>query len=391
MVSGPLSGIRVIDLTTQVLGPLASQTLGDMGADVVKVEMSGGDPIRRQGGPAKHPEMSALFLTLNRNKRSIQLDLKLPQSRAVLSRLVAGADVFMHNMRPKAAEKLGITYAEICRSNPNIVYASASGFGATGRFRDKPAFDDVIQGASGVAALNAGADGAPRYLPMLMVDKLVGVYFASAIAMALVAKERTGRGQEVHVPMFESMVAFNMVEHLWGGVFGTPEAGLGYRRLFARRPFATCDGHVCIMASTDRQWRQLFTVLDVADLMSDPRFVTRADRTANIDALYAIVAAKIRERPTAEWLDLLAEADVPSGPIKDLEALWKDDYLKEINFYREFEHPTEGTLYLTDIPFRFSATPPGIRRGPPRLGEHSGEILGEAGYSASEIHELSAP
>lgn len=391
MVSGPLSGIRVIDLTTQVLGPLASQTLGDMGADVVKVEMTAGDPIRRQGGPAKHPEMSALFLTLNRNKRSIQLDLKLPQSRAVLSRLVADADVFMHNMRPKAAEKLGIAYADISRSNPNIVYASASGFGTNGRFRDKPAFDDVIQGASGIAALNAGADGAPQYLPMLMVDKLVGVYFASAISMALVAKERTGRGQEVHVPMFESMVAFNMVEHLWGGVFGTPEAGLGYRRLFARRPFATSDGHVCIMASTDRQWRHLFTLLDVPHLIEDPRFATRADRTANIDALYAIVAEKIRTRPTAEWLDRLAQADVPSGPIKNLEDLWNDEYLNEIDFYREFEHPTEGKLYLTDVPFRFSATPPGIRRGPPRLGEHTSEILAEAGYSAGEIRELSAP
>ncbi len=387
-MSGPLSGVRIVDLTTQVLGPLASQTLGDMGADVIKVEMQGGDPIRRQGGPARHPEMSALFLTLNRNKRSIRLDLKLPRCRAVLGRLVETADVFMHNMRPKAAAKLQISYADVVKSNPNVIYASASGFGSKGRFKDRPAYDDIIQGASGVAALNAGPDGVPRYLPMLMVDKLAGIYFASAISMALFARERTGKGQEIHVPMFETMVSFNMVEHLWGGVFGTPEAGLGYRRLFTRRPFATSDGHVCIMASTDRQWQRLFELFGLPHLASDERFETRANRTKHIDALYEIVAAKIRERSTAEWLALLEQADIPSGPIKNLKDLWDDSYLKEIHFYREFEHPTEGKLYMTDIPFFFSATPGSINRGPPRLGQDTAEILQEAGYSKAEISDL---
>jgi len=387
-MSGPLTGVRVVDLTTQVLGPLASQMLGDMGADVIKVEMRDGDPIRRQGGPSKHAEMSSLFLMLNRNKRSIRLDLKLPQSRTVLSRLIASADVFMHNMRPKAAEKLQITYADVVKSNPDVVYASASGFGAAGRLKDRPAFDDIIQGASGIAALNADADGQPRYLPMLMVDKLVGVYFALAVSMALFARERTGKGQQVHVPMFESMVSFNMVEHLWGGVFGTPEAGLGYGRLFARRPFATSDGHVCIMASTDRQWQRVFGLFDLSQLASDERFVTRAQRTKNIEVLYEIVAEKIRGRPTGEWLVLLEEADVPSGPVKNLRDIWDDDYLNEISFFKKFEHPTQGDLYLTDIPFFFSTTPGSIRRETPHLGQHTEEILGEIGYTDAEISEL---
>jgi crotonobetainyl-CoA:carnitine CoA-transferase CaiB-like acyl-CoA transferase len=387
---GPLFGIRVVDLTTQVLGPLASQTLGDMGADVIKVEMRDGDPIRRQGGPSRHAEMSSLFLMLNRNKRSIRLDLKLPECRLALARLVENADVFMHNMRPKAAEKLQITYADIAAKNPNVVYASASGFSAKGRYRDKPAFDDIIQGASGVAALNAGPDGDPRYLPMLMADKLVGMYFAMAISMALFARERTGVGQEVHVPMLESMLSFNLVEHLWGGVFGTPEAGLGYGRLFARRPFATSDGHVCIMASTDRQWQRLFELFEIQHLVTDPRFETRANRTSNIGALYEIVAGKIRARSTAEWLEILAKADVPSGPVKTLQNIWDDDYLKEINFFRPFEHPTEGKLFMTDIPFHFSKTPGNITRGVPNLGEHTTEILGEIGYSKAEISALNA-
>ncbi len=389
-MSGPLSGVRIIDLTTQVLGPLASQTLGDMGADVIKVEMRNGDPIRGQGGPARHSDMSALFLMLNRNKRSVRLDLKLPECRKVLGRLIESADVFMHNMRPKAAEKLLISYPDVVKHNPNVIYASSSGFGASGPMKDRPAFDDIIQGASGVAALNAGADGAPRYVPMLMVDKLVGIYFATAVSMALFSRERTGKGQQIHVPMFESMLSFNMVEHLWGGVFGTPEAGLGYSRLFARRPFATSDGHVCIMASTDRQWQRVFDLFGIPQMINDERFETRAKRTKNIAALYEIVSAKLRGRPTAEWLVLLEQADVPSGPVKNLQDLWDDDYLKEVNFFREFEHPTEGKLYMTDIPFFFSETPGNIARGTPNLGEHTAEILEEAGYSKAEIDNLIA-
>ena len=242
-MAGALAGIRIVDLTSVVLGPVATQILGDMGAEVIKIEPPEGDPVRGLG-PARHPGMGAYFLNINRNKKSLVLDLKRPQALAALLRLAGGADVFVHNMRPGAAARLGIDYAAIAAASPRIVYAWASGYRADGPHRDRAAFDDVIQGESGMAAINAGADGAPRYLPMAVSDKICGHALASAIGMALFARERSGRGQEVHVPMLETMVAFNLVDHLWHGVLAEPEKGLGYPRMFTpyRRPYATEDG-----------------------------------------------------------------------------------------------------------------------------------------------------
>src|SRR5438270_11253645 len=279
---GPLAGIRVIEVAIAVLGPLAAQVLGDMGAEVIKVETPDGDPMR-QIGPARHPGMAAYFLNVNRNKKSLVLDLKRPAARAAMLRLAATADVFVHNMRPGAAARLGIDYPAISAANPRIVYAWASGYRADTASRDRAAFDDVIQGESGLAALNKGADGAPRYVPMVVSDKVSGHVLAGAVAMALFARERSGRGQEVHEPMMETMAAFNLVDHLWHGVFGEPEKGLGYPRMFTpyRRPYPTSDGHVCLLATTDRQWRNLFAGIDCSDLPDDPRFATIARRPAH--------------------------------------------------------------------------------------------------------------
>src|SRR5579862_4028734 len=294
MMAGPLAGIRVVDLTSVVLGPVATQILGDMGAEVIKIEPPEGDPVRGLG-PARHPGMGAYFLNINRNKKSLVLDLKRPQALAALLRLAATSDVFVHNMRPAAAARLGIDYQAIAAANPRIVYAWASGYRADGAHRDRAAFDDIIQGESGLAAINAapnGPDGgAPRYVPMAVSDKVTGYALASAVGMALFARERTGEGQEVHVPMLETMVAFNLVDHLWWGVLDEPEKGLGYPRMFTphRRPYPTQDGHVCLLATTDRQWRGLFAAIDRADLADDPRFATIAGRTAHIDALYALL------------------------------------------------------------------------------------------------------
>src|SRR5260221_13667857 len=299
MMPGPLAGIRVIEVAIAVLGRLAPQALGDMGAEVIKVEPPDGDPMR-QIGPSRHPGMAAYFLNLNRNKKSLVLDLKRPAAQAAMRRLAATADVFVHNMRPGAATRLGIDYPAMSAANPRIVYAWASGYRPDTAYRDRAAFDDVIQGESGLAALNKGADGAPRYVPMVVGDKVCGNVLAGAGGMALFARGRTGRGQEGHVPMMEAMSAFNLVDHLWHGVFGEPEKGLGYPRMLTpyRRPYATRDGHVCLLATTDRQWRNLFAAIERADLAGDPRFATIAGRTANIDELYALLAERMLRRST---------------------------------------------------------------------------------------------
>src|SRR6476646_9553191 len=289
-MSGPLAGIRVIDLTVAVLGPVATQILGDLGAEIIKIEPPEGEMMRGIG-PARNRGMAAYFLNVNRNKKSVVLDLKQPPAREALLRLAATADVLVHNMRPGAAARLGINYAAVAARNPRIVYAAASGYRKDGPERDRAAFDDVIQGESGLAAINGGPEGPPRYVPMVVGDKLCGYVLASSIGMALFHRERSGKGQEIHVPMLETMVAFNMVDHLWHGVFGEPEKGLGYPRMLTpwRRPYPTADGHVCLLATTDRQWRNLFAALDCPELMNDPRFSSIPARTANIDALYTIV------------------------------------------------------------------------------------------------------
>ena len=391
-MSGPLAGIRVIEVAIAVLGPVAAQVLGDMGAEVIKVETPEGDPMR-QIGPARNPGMAAYFLNVNRNKKSVVLDLKRPAARAAMLRLAATADVFLHNMRPGAAARLGIDYRAVAAANPRIVYAWASGWRPDTPAAERAAFDDVIQGESGLAALNGGVGGEPRYVPMVVGDKVSGQVLAGAVAMALFARERTGKGQEVHVPMMETMAAFNLVDHLWHGVFGEPEKGLGYPRMLTpyRRPYATRDGHVCLLATTDRQWRNLFEAMDCPELALDPRFATIAGRTDNIDALYTLLAERMRGRTTAEWRERLDRFDVPSGVVNDLPGLLADPYLNETGFFRQVEHPTEGTLTTTAIPVSFSQTPGSIRLPPPRLGEHNAEILGGLGYDAAEIEEIAGP
>ncbi len=375
--SGPLTGLKVLDLTVNVLGPLCTQILGDMGADVLKIEVPEGDPMRFVG-PSRSDGMSVLFLNLNRNKRSIVLNLKNESARLTLLQLIESADVLVHSMRPEAARRLGIDYETIRDRFPKLIYASASGYRPNSSRRDWPAFDDVIQAASGMAFMNA-VDGRPRYVPTVFCDKFSGHALASSIAMALYARERNGTGQQVNVPMLETMVAFNMVEHLWGGVLDAPELGVGYRRMLApeRRPYETKDGFVALLAVTDSQWLRLFAAIDLPELAHDPRFSTISARTENIERLYEILAEQIRTRSTADWLQRLSGSDIPSGVVNSFEDLLSDEYLRETAFFRRIQHPSEGTMVSMAIPAGFSATPPSLRRLPPRLGEHSEEILAE--------------
>jgi crotonobetainyl-CoA:carnitine CoA-transferase CaiB-like acyl-CoA transferase len=388
--TGPLAGLKVVDLTSNVLGPLCTQILGDMGADVVKVEAPPGDPTRHIG-LARSPAMGAHFLSLNRNKRSAVLDLKEPQARAALLKLVETTDVLVHSIRFGAAERLGIGYAQIGPRNPRLVYASAAGYRQDSSRRDWPAYDDVIQGASGMAALNQ-QDGEPRYFPMLICDKLCGHILASAIGMALYARERTGKGQQVHVAMMDAMVAFTLLEHLQGAVLGDRSAGLGYQRVLTphRRPYRTKDGYIAVIAATDAQWRRLFAALDRPDLAEDRRFISIASRHTNIDPLLEILVEELTKHTTAEWRRRLDAADIPNGEVNGMEDLLGHPYLEESGFFMEGQHPTEGD-FMTMAAFpEFSATSPSVRRLPPRLGEHTREVLAEAGLSEREIDGVTA-
>jgi crotonobetainyl-CoA:carnitine CoA-transferase CaiB-like acyl-CoA transferase len=387
--SGPLAGIRVIDLTTVVLGPYATQMLGDLGADVIKVEAPDGDNCRWIG-PSRNKGMGSYFAMLNRNKRSVVLDLKRPAARDALLRMVDTADVFVHNMRPGAAARLGLDYATLTARNSRLVYASASGFRKGSSKQEHPAFDDLIQGMSGLAALNAGPDGAPRYVPSVVVDKLTGQMLASMIGMALFHRERTGQGQEVHVPMLETTLSFLLVEHMWGMVLNQPELGIGYPRMLTphRRPYATKDGYIAVIAVSDAHWTRLFEAMGRAALIEDPRFATIAARSDNVDALYAVLTEGMRERTTAEWLAILGARDIPCGPANTLPDLLDEEYLKETEFFQRTRHPLDGDVTITAIPARFSASPPAVRRLWPALGEHTEEVLREIGCSDEEMRAI---
>jgi len=390
-MSGPLSGLRIVDCTTVVLGPWAAQQLGDLGADVIKVEPPEGDTTR-QLGPMRNPGMGAFYLAVNRNKRSIVLDLKQEAARQVLLRLASNADMLMHNYRPQAARRLGMSYETFRAINPGIIYLGTYGFGAAGPYGEKPAYDDIIQAASGVAAAQGSIMGEPRYVPTIVADKTSSMTVLTAALAALVHKARTGEGQEVEVPMFESMAAWVMVEHLYGETFQPPLDTIGYKRILNpyRRPFKTKDGYLAILPYTDQNWRDFFALAGRQDLLDDPRYKTLGTRLKHIEGLYEELGKIATTRTNAEWLSELDKRNIPAMTVNSLEALLRDPHLEAVGFWQTVEHPSEGTLRLPGIPVSYRKTPGTIRRLPPRLGEHSGEILREAGLAPGEIDALFA-
>ena len=386
---GPLNGVRVIDLTTVMFGPYCTQIMGEMGADVIKIESPEGD-IGRQTGATRTKGMSAAYLMKGRNKRSVVLDLKQPAGLEVLQRLTQTADVFVHNMRPQAARKLGIDYGAVSTWKPTIVYAAATGFGEDGPYAERPAYDDLIQGMAGMAGLYGMAAGEPRYAPTVMADKTSGLFLLYSISMALFHRERTGEGQQVQVPMFECMVSFLMNEHMQERTFEPAQAPAGYQRLLTphRKPYATADGYVCVMPYNNRHWQRFFELVGRPELVVDERFSQQSARSKHIDALYAIVAESMKAHPTAEWLKRLGEADIPCGPMNAPDDLFDDPHLQAVGMFPQIDHPTEGKLRHIKVPVKFSKTPGGLQRHAEVLGASSAALLRELGYTEAQIAEF---
>lgn len=386
---GPLQGVRVVDLTTVMLGPFCTQILGEMGAEVIKIETPDGD-VNRWTGESRSPGMSTGQLIKGRNKRSIVLDLKIVEAREAFERLIKTADVFVHNIRPKAASRLAIDYETIAELNPSIIYASATGFGEAGPFADKPAYDDLIQGASGIASLYGKVTGTPRYIPSVMADKTTGLFLSNYISMALFHKERTGEGQKLHVPMYETFTAFVISEHMQGQTFVPATGPAGYTRMLTvhRKPYETMDGFICVVPYTQKHWINFLTLVGEQNLIEDPRFSSQTERTKNIDALYEIVSDSMKTRTTSDWLITLTDADIPAGPMNSPEDLFDCPHLDAVGMFPEIEHPTEGRIKHIKVPVTFSKTPGGLYRHSEKLGESTHAVLSELGFSKAEIINL---
>jgi crotonobetainyl-CoA:carnitine CoA-transferase CaiB-like acyl-CoA transferase len=389
--TGALAGVKVIDMTSVLMGPYATQILGDFGADVIKVEPIQGDTFR-YAGPSRHRGMGSLFLHVNRNKRSIALDLKTPEGLEAVLKLCESADVLAYNVRPQAMQRLGLGYEDVLKRNPSIVYAGMFGFGRGGPYAADPAYDDLIQGLTGFPATYARSTGnAPAYIPANICDRTVGLYAVGAIAAALFYRQRTGKGQMVDIPMFETMAQFMLGDNLYGETFVPSIGPSGYARLMSseRKPYATSDGFLCVLPYTDRHWASFFALAGRQDLnVPDSRFSTMAKRTANIDELYRIVSVALGTDTTSAWLAKLRAADIPVAPMHTIESMLADEHLNAVGFFKQAEHPSEGAIRTMKSPSDWSESPASERHPAPCLGEHSAEILREIGYDDSAIGQM---
>ncbi|HEY9278674.1 MAG TPA: CoA transferase [Eoetvoesiella sp.] len=389
-----LSGIVVVEMGSVVLAPYAAQVLADMGATVIKIEPPGGDSTRNLGH-SEHKGMGAVFLNCNRGKQSVCMDIKHSDSRDALYRLVETADVFLHNMRLDSANKLGVGYERLCKVNPRLVYCATYGFGAAGPFAKKPAYDDIIQAATGVPAMRVRIDGKPIYAPTILADKTTALFVVIGILGALSDRTATGLGKQLEVAMFETMTHFMSIEHLNGLTWEDPVGPSGYDRLLTafRRPHRTKDGWLAVMPHNEKHWRKFFMAIERQDILDDPRFADAASRSRNIELLYVEVGAILPSRTTAEWAELFTRGDVPFGPVNELEDLIHDPHLKDVGFWHYVDHATEGRLRVPSFPVR-DGGPYGVAsanlRPAPLLGEHNESVLSSIGYSSAEIDELVA-
>ncbi len=390
-MAGPLTGVRILDLTSNFMGPYASLLLADMGADVCKIEAPAGDPTRGVG-PCRNPGMSAIFLHLNRNKRSLVLNLKSPEGAQALRTMIASADVVLHSLRAKAMAKLGLGYEQVKEINPRIIHCGAFGFGSGGPYADRPAYDDLIQAAVGMPVLQGRKVGPPAYVATAIADRVVGMAACNAVAMALYYREKTGHGQSVAVPMFETFAHFVMGDHLYGHTFEPPIGDWGYARMMSaeRRPYPTQDGHVGVNIYTDRHWQRFFIAVGRPDMADDPRYGTIYGRTENIGYLYEFLAKTFETKTTAEWLRILTDADIPIIEMNTPGTLLHDPHMQAVNFFQMQQHPSEGLLRMLGIPQEWSESQPAQRYPAPRLGEHTLQLLKEYGLTPDEARQVVA-
>jgi crotonobetainyl-CoA:carnitine CoA-transferase CaiB-like acyl-CoA transferase len=374
----PLDGVRIVDLTTVVMGPLATRMLADMGADVIRVESPEGDVIRDYQ-PMRSPKMSAFGMNLNRNKRSIVLDFKDTDDRATLDRLIATADVVVTNMRRSALARLGLDEAGVRAVKPDVIYCIANGYGSDGPKADDAAYDDVIQAASGLASMFSWVGDEPRLVPSIYADKITGVHVAFAISSALHGRARTGKGCSIEVPMAETMAAFNMVEHLSGHTFEPHLGSFSYNRIRTphRKPRQTTDGWIVILPYSDDNWQQFWTFGERPDYLDDERFATQSKRVDHADALYSLLDGIIAMKSTVEWLGFCAEHSIPASEVIELEHLGDDPHFAAVELIRSDVHPTEGAYRYVRDPIRIDGTTAPLRHHAPRLGADTDAILGE--------------
>jgi crotonobetainyl-CoA:carnitine CoA-transferase CaiB-like acyl-CoA transferase len=385
--------VRVLDLTTVVMGPFATQILGDLGADVIKIEPPEGD-VMRQAWPSRHPGMGSIYLNTNRNKRSVVLDLKRPAALEAFLLLVAKSDVLVYNVRPQAMARLKLSYDEVKAKNPKLIYVGCFGYSQRGPYAARAAYDDMIQGAVGIPWL-AHRQGAaePRYAPMIVADRSVGMQVASAVSAALYYREKTGKGQRVDVPMFEHVLQMILGDHLGGYTFDPQHGDPGYHRILApdRRPYQTKDGWLCTLIYNDKQWKAFFEVIGRPEMLKSPEYATQEARSRNYVKAYAFVADELKKRTTAEWLQVLERADIPVQKMNSLDDIVADPHLAAIGYLKTVEHPSEGKIRTMAVPSEWSESPPEYRRHAPRLGEHTAEVLREAGLPEAKIAELTKP
>jgi len=389
--TGPLKGVRVLDLTSVVFGAYATQILGDLGADVIKVEFpggrrgAGGDIMRWAGhGQPEGPEdLGPIYMTINRNKRSLLVDLKEARGQRLIRKLIQTSDVFAASVRYAGLERLGLGYEAVKALRPDIVYVHGCGYGSEGPYAGEPAYDDLIQSASGLADLLPRVDGdpTPRLLPSLVADKVCGLFMAQAVCAALFHRQRTGEGQFVETPMLECVTSFNLAEHFYGHVYDPPTGPWAYTRVAnpQRKPFPTKDGYIGLLPYTDEQWDQFFDAAGLGDTFGkDPRFSDYRARGAHIRELYALVDEVTRSKTTHEWLALLKPLSIPVVKMNRLDDLPGDPHLDAVGLFERYAHPEAGGYLAMRPPVKYSATPANIRRHPPRLGEHTAEIFAEA-------------